>query len=332
PAGLAFAADGRVFYTEKETGRIRVIADGTLLEHPFASVPVNYAGDRGLLGIALHPNFNLQPRVYVFYTRSDTGAVSDDPQAVVDNRVVYFEADGNVASNGEIFVASLPAGSQAVRVGGRIAFSPDGTLFVGLGDLGNKFNAPNTDRLAGKILRYNDDGSIPANNPLADSPVFAWGLREPCGLCFDAATWMAFATDRNDGRLHEINRIESGKDYGWPEVAGLATTTEELEYAAAHGDYVDPILDSGNGSSPLIGVTINPGSKYGPDARLDLFHGLRDDGQVFRIQLSDTRTAALMTRSFANGFPAPITDVAFTPAGTLYIACENAILRVVPLP
>ena len=142
PAGLAFAADGRVFYTEKETGRIRVIVDGTLLEQPFASVPVNYAGDRGLLGIALHPNFNLKPRVYVFYTRSDTGAVTDDAQAVVDNRVVYFEADGNVSSNGEIFVASLPAGSQTVRVGGRLAFSPDGTLFVGLGDLGNKFNAP----------------------------------------------------------------------------------------------------------------------------------------------------------------------------------------------
>ena len=190
----------------------------------------------------------------------------------------------------------------------------------------------NTERLAGKILRYNDDGSIPANNPLPDSPVYAWGLREPCGLGFDAATWYAFATDCNSDDLHEIDRIEAGKDYGWPEVTGLATTTEELDYAAARSDYVDPILDSGNGQSPLIGVTINPGSKYGPDARLDMFYGLGDDGRVFKVQLSDTREAALTTRNFANGLPTPITDVAFTSAGTLYVACENAILRVVPLP
>ena len=202
PAALAFAPDGRVFYTEKNTGRIRVIAADVLQPEPFAEVPVNSAGDRGLLGIALHPQFATNHRVYVFYTLSDTGMTTNAPQAVVDNRVVYFEADGNRADGSEIFVAALPAGTTTTNVGGRIAFGPGGELFVALGDLGNESAAQDVAALNGKILRYGDDGSIPADNPNADSPVYAVGVRDVRALSRDPISGLPCGTERNRAGRH----------------------------------------------------------------------------------------------------------------------------------
>ncbi len=332
PAALAFVPDGRILYTEKNTGKIRVIADNKLLDEPFATVPVNFANDRGLLGIAVHPNFNLNQRVYVFYTRSDTGLVSNDPRAVVDQRVVYFEAGGDVAAGSEVFVASIPAEGDGSRVGGLIGFTDGGTLLVAIGDQGNDNAAQDPGLLYGKILRYNDDGTIPGDNPDPNSPVYARGLRFPQGLGFDPITEVAFVTDRNASRFHEINRIEAGKDYGWPTVAGVATSAAQLAYAAETPEYANPILDSGSSTSPLVGATFNPSTKYGPDNRLYFFYGEQSGGRVFSLELSADRTAAVKSRLYASGLPTPITDVVFTPSGTLYVASEDAILRIVLFP
>ena len=332
PTGLAFAPDGRVFYSEKDTGRIRVMVDGKLLDAPFAEVPVNIAGDRGLLGIAVHPSFNANSRIYVFYTRSLTGQVTSDPNAVADNRVVYFVATGDVASEGEVFVAAIPAEGAGQRVGGRIGFASDGALFVAVGDQGSLVAAQNTSRLSGKILRYNDDGTIPAGNPIANSAVYARGLRDPQGLTFDPVSKLCFVTDQNLVWDHEIDRIEAGKDYGWPAVIGVADTPDELAYAAATPEYVDPLFTSGADFSPLVGVGFNPSTKYGLDRVLNLFYGVSDTQHIRRLVLADGRDGVAGEHGFAVGLPALITDMAFTSAGTLYVACQNAILRVVTFP
>ena len=330
PSALAFAQDGRVFYTEKNTGRIRVIAEGTLLAEPFATVPVNYADDRGLLGIALHPEFEQNNRVYVFYTRSDTGQTTRDPQAVIDNRVVYFVADGNTAAGGEVFVVSLPASVGSRRVSGRIAFAADGKLLVALGDLTASGSAQDNAELVGKILRYNDDGTIPADNPVAGSAVYARGLREVRGLGLDPVNGTPFAVDRNDPAHHEVNRIQAGKNYGWPDVTGKASTTTQLEFAASNPDYVDPIIDTGADAAGVVGGSFNPSTRYGPNTRLHYFYGETYNRRVMRAELTSQRDAVANVAPFAVKFPGTITDVAFTPAGTLYVACKNAIFRLVP--
>jgi glucose/arabinose dehydrogenase len=332
PEALAFHEDGRVFYAEKNTGRIRLIVDGVLQEEPFATVPVNMAGDRGLLGLALHPRFDVKPRLYVFYSRSDTGAATDNLEAVIDNRVVYFEVDGNVAGGGEIFVASLPVLGAGRRVGGQIAFSDDDRLYVALGDLNTPDDAQRMDTLAGKVLRYDDAGQVPADNPIADSPIFALGIRHPQGLTIDPESRLPLLTDRSAEQYHEVNVIQAGGNYGWPVVNGLATTPEELAFVAETPDYVDPILDSGTAGSPLVGAGVNPSTKYGANQRLRFFYGQRDTGQLISLGLTGDRTQAGGTQLFAQGLPAGITDVAFTPAGTLYVATESAVLRVVPFP
>ncbi len=325
-SALAPTDDGRVFYAEKDTGRIRVVKDGRLLDAPFATVPVNYAGDRGLLGLALHPRFADNGRLYAFYTRSDTGQATRDPQAVVDHRIVYFRADGDLAAGGEIFVASIPAGA-ARRIGGRIAFADDRSLWVALGDGEDPDAAQDPTSRYGKVLRYYEDGSVPGDNPFENSPVYALGLRDPRGLAFDPDTGAAFILERGRGGEHEINRIVRGGNYGWPAVVGVADTADELLFVAATPEYVDPFAVT---DRPVVGGAFNPSTKYGTATWNQLFYGIADAGRVFRLELSTARTAAVRTRTFATGLPTPITDVTFTPSGTLYIAGGGAVLRVVP--
>jgi glucose/arabinose dehydrogenase len=334
PYAMAAAADGRVFFTEKNTGLIRVIKDGAILADPFASVPVNFADDRGLLGIALHPDFNVNGRIYVFYTRSDTGQVTSDPRAVIDQRIVYFQAEGggDVATGEETFVVSLPVGLDTTRIGGVIGFAPDLSLYVGFGDTTDQDAAQIATLPFGKVLRYNDDGTIPANNPTADSAVYAQGLCDPRGLAFDPESHIAFLNDHRaaGSGVWQIDRVLGGKNYGWPAVVGVADSPDELDFVAQHPEYLDPILVSSNDG--FAGLAFNPGTKYGSTAREQLFYGRIKEGRITAAPLSADRTVADTPAQFAQNFPAPLTDVTFTPAGTLYVASSSAILRVVTFP
>lgn len=331
PAAMAFLPDGRVLFTEKNTGLIRIIVDGTLQAAPFAKVAANTAGDRGLHGIAVHPDFSRNRRVYVFYTRSDTGETTSDPRAIIDHRIVYFEAGGDVADGGEIFVTSIPASASTSRVGGRIGFGHDGTLLVCTGDFGNRSNAQSDDSLGGKVLRYRDDGTIPADNPRAGSPIYARGLRDPRGLAFEPVTRATFVVDRNDGGAEEVNQVEPGRNFGWPSVIGVANTSAELAFVAETSDYADPVYESGSSMPGLVGGGFNPGARYGQRVQHDFFYGESATRRVIHAVLTADRGAFSARAVFADGFPSPIVDVAFTPAGTLYVACETAILRLAPV-
>lgn len=328
PAGMAFLDDGRVFYTEKNTGRIRVIVAGELQTAPFAELPVNNANDCGLLGIAVHPDFNVNRRLYVFYSRSDTGAVTSNPVAIVDHRVVYFRVDGNVATVGESFVTSIPASGDGRRVGGRIAFGDDRTLYIAVGDLGNPDAAQDPGTRAGKVLRFTADGAIPADNFDPTSPIHAYGVRDPRGLGLDPVNKELFFTDRNETGDHEINRVRPGGNYGWPTVIGPANTAAEQTFVAANPGYIDPFFVAG--SEPIVGVAFNPSTKYGPDLQYRLFHAAPFDGRIYGARLTVTRDAITGRTSFAQDLPPEVTDVAFTPSGTLYVATTGALLRIVP--
>lgn len=329
PYTLDVARDGRVFYTEKNSGQIRVIKDGAVLDQPFASVPVNYAGDRGLLGIALHPDFARNGRVYVFYTRSDTGESTDDPQAVIDHRIVYFEADDenpDIAGSGEVFVTSLTAGATTERIGGYLLFLVDGSLLVAFGDLGDAQAAQSGSRLHGKMLRYNADGTIPDDNPTEGSAVYARGIGAPRGLGRDPQTFDVFFSEQAGDGVYELNRLQAGGNYGWPTVVGQADTAEEQAFVNDNlATYVDPLVQT---SRRVVGAAINPSSKYGPGFLYNLVYGVSDTGDIFAVQLTQDRTDAVATAQLAFQFPTPMTSVAFTRAGTLYVTTAAAVFRV----
>jgi len=336
PVDLAFAPDGRVFFTEKATGKIRIIKDGALLPVPFATVPVNAFNERGLLGIALHPDFAINGFVYVFYTLSATGAGSNGADGAAENRVSRFTAAGDVAAGAEEVLVHLPVTNAGNHDGGIIRFGPDGKLYVSFGDLGFRFNdAQDATVLPGKILRYNDDGSIPADNPFGPgNPAFAIGLRNPFGMAFDTAGRL-YANDNGPNNHDELNLIVAGGNYGWPRVQGFADDgpgdpADEKVFAASHPAYRDPLIDKSDGSVGAAGVAVNPDDVYGVGLRGRIFHGEFHTRRVLSVLTNVDGDASLDHAVFIDNLPGRVTGMAVSPAGELWVATTGAVLRVAP--
>ncbi|MBI1886213.1 MAG: PQQ-dependent sugar dehydrogenase [Chloroflexi bacterium] len=242
---LEFAPDGRLFYNELRTGRVRTVEGGRLQPEPLATLNVQATGEHGLLGLALDPDFQSNRYVYVFFT------VPDETGAAVEQRVVRFtEMDGR-GTDRTVILKGLPAGG-CCHNGGRLAFGPDGKLYVSLGDAGSPDLAQDLDSLAGKILRVNRDGSTPNDNPFPGSPVYARGIRNSFGLAFHPKTGELFATDNGPAGHDELNVIVAGGNYGWPLVTGIAGARSLL----------DPIFATGDDSIAPTGVTVYRGHVY----------------------------------------------------------------------
>ncbi len=218
---MAQAPDGRLFVTQ-QGGPLRIVQNGALLPTPFVTLTVDPNGERGLLGVALHPDFASNRFVYLYYTTTQNGT---------HNRISRFTADAvnpNIAEAGsEVPIVDLPALSGATNHnGGALNFGLDGKLYVAVGDNANGAKAPDLNDPFGKMLRFNDDGSIPADNPFCTTPatlrcaIWARGLRNP----------FTFAVRASDGRMHindvgqstweEVNLGVPGAHYGWPATEG----------------------------------------------------------------------------------------------------------------
>ncbi|MBK9121366.1 MAG: PQQ-dependent sugar dehydrogenase [Phycisphaerales bacterium] len=246
---------------------------------------------------------------------------------MLDQRIVYFEVDAelDVALGGEVFVAAFPVGTGVTRLGGQLGFGPDRTLYLLLGDGGGVELAQDPDFFPGKVLRFNDDGTIPTDNPGANSPLFARGLRAPRGLAFDPVSGEGFFAD-DSGNSHEVNRLVPGANYGWPSVVGVANTAAEREFVRVTQSYRDPILAT---DTPIVGAAFNPGNKYGLEVAGRLLYGVDELHQVRALTLSDSRLLAAGSAPFLGNLPGEIRAVAFTPPGTLYLAVGSSIVRIV---
>ncbi len=321
---MAFTPDGRIFYTEKSTGRVRVIsAAGELLAEPLLDVPVVSNSERGLLGVAVHPDFATNGWVYVYYTRSNGGDSSVDSSAV-DNRVVRFTVAGDTVEGGETLLITLPVTPGPRHNAGNVHFGPDGKLYVSVGDLENSDSAQNIDARTGRILRLNDDGTIPDDNPFgADNPTFALGLRNSFDFTFDPVSGALFATENSTVNHDEVNRLPAGANGGWPTVEGDVEGDAEV----GAGDYVDPVVDFTGGSVVPTGIDFAPDATFGEQGAM--YVALNNRGTIVRVSLNAARDQAADQITFADGIT-NIHDLAFAPDGSLYVVTLDSILRIVP--
>ena len=225
------ARDGRIFICE-QTGAIRVVKDGRLLDEPFLRLAVDDFWERGVIGVALHPHFPKEPWVYVHYVRKEPF-----PHHVVSR----FTADGDRAVAGSELVM-IEGEDQSLRVGkypgahqgGALRFGTDGKLYVPLGEHNVRDPAQSMESIHGKLLRFNPDGSIPEDNPFFKTAtgkyraIYALGLRNPFGLAVQPGTGRMMIADVGQELFEEIDEAAPGANYGWPIAEGLAGNKPEF--------------------------------------------------------------------------------------------------------
>ncbi len=208
PWGLAFLPDGSALVSERDTRRVkRVTPGGPARVVTVGTVPAAVpGGEGGLLGIAVPPGPS--PRwVYAFYTARD------------DNRVTRFAWDGRRLGREQVLLRGIP--KNTFHDGGRIAFGPDGMLYVATGDAGERDLAQQRGSLAGKVLRMTPEGKVPAGNPFPRALVWTMGHRNVQGLAFHADGRL-YASEFGEKDVDELNLLRAGANYGWPVHEGAA--------------------------------------------------------------------------------------------------------------
>ncbi len=293
PRAIDFAGD-KIFVTEK-IGRIRVIESGVLLEEPLATLRTVNAFDGGLLGIAVHPDFAENHFLYVYLTYENNGKLWNKILRITESENKLVEAD--------IIFDNIPG--SAFSNGGALKFGPDGKLYSSTGSVSDSSHgAQDLQSLEGKILRLNDDGTIPDDNPFSGSPVFSYGHMNPKGLAWDKSGNL-FVSEIGPSKNDEINLVQPGKNYGWPE-------------QECFGDkkFVDPLI--------CYDPAIEPGGivfYYGDKLELENFlimAGLRGSG-IFSLDIGDNE---IKTKNILSGM-GRIRDVIQGPDGYLYLITSN---------
>jgi glucose/arabinose dehydrogenase len=214
PWGLAFLPDGSALVSERDSALVRQVTASAQVTEAGTVPDVVADNEGGLLGLAVPPG---QSTVYAYLTAAD------------DNRVVRMSFDGGALGEPEVVIDGIPKAGN--HNGGRLAFGPDGMLYVSTGDAGQPDRAQDLESLGGKILRLSPDGTVPADNPFAGSPVFSYGHRNVQGLAFDQDGRL-WASEFGQNTWDELNLIEAGGNYGWPVVEGVGNDDRFIEPVA----------------------------------------------------------------------------------------------------
>ena len=285
PWAMAFAPDGRLFFTERP-GRVRIFQNNQVLPEPALTLTgLHTDGESGLLGLALHPSFATNGFVYIVYDVEDPNG----PFA----RLVRYRAVGNTLAEPAVLLDDVPAAN--IHNGSRVHFGPDGALYLSFGDAASPSVAQDLARLNGKVLRLNDDGTTPRDNPYS-SPVWTWGHRNPQGFDWHPVTGEMYESEHGQTGNDEINVIARGANYGWPVIEGSATRPDMVTPITFFTPSVAPSGASFYRGTRVPGIPEQPvrGDTWRADAATD--HAGRErssQGGVDRsIDAGEIRTTA----------------------------------------
>ena len=289
-------ADKRIFISEKG-GTIRVIDSGELLDDPLVTLRTADVFDGGLLGIAVHPNFEQNNILYAYYTYSEEGELW--------NKLIQIKESDSKIIEAKTILDKVPGSSFSN--GGIIKFGPDSKLYVGTGIVSDlSHESQNLESLQGKILRLNDDGTVPDDNPFDDSLVYTYGHRNPKGMAWDSLGNF-YLTEIGPTKNDEINLITAGKNYGWPDVQCYSTNTEFVNPLKCF----DPSLEPG-------GIIFYTGDKLGLENFMIL--ASQKASNLYKAEVDEN--GVNLEGSILSGV-GRIRDVAQGPDGYLYVITSN---------
>lgn len=347
PYAMAFLPDGRILVSER-AGRIRIVAKGAVDPTPMSGVPaVLNRNLRGMNDLALHPKFSQNRWVYFTYYKPHP--TETDAATAVLARATYDGAHG-LSEVKDVFVADqwVTGPSSA-----KMQFAPDGRIYLALGipiparprpNVVQPIDAQNPQSVYGKILRLNDDGSVPADNPFVGKAghrgeIYALGIRNSMGMAIHPSTGELWETENGPQGGDEINIIKPGRNYGWPVISygraysgDLVGETGPVGSPAVKDGMEQPLL-MWSPSPALTGMTFYTGDKF-PAWKDSLFVGTLIGEYVQRVVFNlrglPTRRDPLMGELSQR-----IRDVQQGPDGLLYVLTDEdagALLRLEPLP
>jgi aldose sugar dehydrogenase len=329
PWSLAFLPDGRMLVTER-VGRLRVIArDGSLDPEPVTGVPEAFvAAQAGLMEVLPDPDFASNQWLYLSYAY---GTEQANNTRLARGRLV----DGRL-QDVEVLFSALPAKAGAAHYGGRMAFLPDQTLVLTLGDgFDWREQAQNPANHLGKIVRLNRDGSVPADNPLvgqagAAAEIYSLGHRNVQGIYYDARLQRLYSHEHGPRGGDELNLIEPGHNYGWPLITyGVDYTGAQISPYTELPGLQQPLLHWTPSVAPS-GLTLYRGALFA-QWQGDLFASTLAERSVRRIRMLHGKLAG--EEVLFEELNERIRDVRSGPDGALYLLTDNAegrVLRVVP--
>ena len=317
PWQLTFLPDSdRALVTERP-GRIRLIENGELQDDVYAFIDTDHYGEGGLMGLTHHPDFPDQPYIYIMYTyQDDTGEHF--------NRVSRLTDQGQEAADEEILIDHIPAARN--HNGGRLRFGPDDKLYITTGDTWERQKSQDPENLAGKILRADAEGSIPEDNPRADSYVYSLGHRNPQGLAWNEQGHLFISDHGPSGESglqakDMIKVIQPGGNYGWPEQIGYFEDSE----------FLNPLIMWADAAVPPSGAHFVDG---------DLFVATLRSRALVKISLEhssgyDYRVTGIehwFSESPYSGIFGRLRDVTADREGNLYVLTSNRDGRGEPRP
>ena len=316
PVGFTFMPSGRLVYLERNTGWLRFRNLQTGVDHRVHQISnVNFAGERGALGVAMHPNWPTKPFVYVYVTR-------DTPDGL-RNQVLRIKVQ-NGHGVGVRRLLSVAAGPASNHNGGRILFGPDKKLYVVIGDNADSANSQDrTNNLRGKILRMNPDGSRPATNPFGNL-IWAYGIRNSIGFAFDPQNGQLWESENGPSCNDEINRIVKGGNHGWGPNESCPNTNNSGPTPRILPKYTF------SATVGLTGLAFCHGCRLGPAFAGDLFVGAVNDGRIRRFDLNAARTRFDAGPLLVLDRPGPVLSIEVAPNGRIYFSDFDAVYRLAP--
>jgi glucose/arabinose dehydrogenase len=319
PWSLAFLPDGRMLVTEK-AGRLRLVAQGKLVEEPIAGLPqVTVHGQGGLHDVVLHPGFASNSLVYMSYAARGADGVGTE---LARGRLAGHRLEGV-----EILFRQAPKGARGSHFGGRIVFDRAGYVYLTLGDRGEMARAQRPDDHAGSVIRLHDDGRVPADNPFVGKPgwkpeKFTLGNRNMQGAALHPQTGMVWAHEHGPQGGDEVNVIRAGVNYGWPVITygrnyGIGTAIGE----GTHKQGMAQPLHYWVPSIAPSGMAFYTGDRF-PRWQGDLFVGALRDQMLVRLRLDGEKV--VREERLLKGVLGRIRDVRAGPDGLLYLLTDES--------
>jgi glucose/arabinose dehydrogenase len=306
PWEITWGPDNHIWMTERG-GRISRVNPATGIVTPLLLVSeVQSTGEGGMLGLVLHPNFSIAPQVFVVYNYNSGAGYRE--------KVVRYNYNGTTLDNPFTIIDNIQAAN--IHNGSRLLIIGD-KLFISTGDAANSSLAQNISSPNGKILRLNLDGSIPTDNPVANNPYWTWGHRNPQGLVF--ANNILYSSEHGPGDNDEINIIEKGRNYGWPNVHG-ACDLPERDFCSDH-NVKEPVL----AWSPTLATC---GLDYYnsdliPQWKNSLLMATLKNSRLYQMKLDDSFTSVTNTNEYFTNKYGRMRDICISPDGKVYICTSN---------